>query len=194
MNGEKLREARKGAGLTQDELASQLGINRSTISKYESGIIDPPVSQLKKIQEILRVDWKSLVDDYDSSDCYYEVDYDQMYDCLDDYIAHGNSPRVLHNADFALLNLLRAKYGHAESKLVIGKIGESRYFLVNPNAWCDNTFILTEKKFQALKTAVYECLGTLIALIDPDSRPEEEVYNEILSGLDSKQEPTPHDE
>jgi len=35
--GGKLRELRNGAKLTQEELAKKLGVNRNTISNYESG-------------------------------------------------------------------------------------------------------------------------------------------------------------
>ncbi len=41
--------------MTQDELAQFLGINRATLSKYESGIIDPPTSQLQRIADALGV-------------------------------------------------------------------------------------------------------------------------------------------
>ena len=48
-----IRKARKKAGITQDGLASLLGINRATVSKYESGQIEPSLSQLGKIAKAL---------------------------------------------------------------------------------------------------------------------------------------------
>ena len=48
-----IRKARKKAGITQDGLASLLGINRATVSKYESGQIEPSLSQLGKIAKTL---------------------------------------------------------------------------------------------------------------------------------------------
>lgn len=56
----KLREARKAAGITQEQLALALNINRATISKYENGTIDIPVQQAKAISRILGIDWKEL--------------------------------------------------------------------------------------------------------------------------------------
>lgn len=43
-----LKDARKKAGLTQEELARILGVSHVTISKYESGTITLPVNQAKK--------------------------------------------------------------------------------------------------------------------------------------------------
>ncbi len=62
MNFPKLRIARKKAGITQEELAAKLGINRATISKYENGSIEPSVSQLQKIAIELNVDVYDLID------------------------------------------------------------------------------------------------------------------------------------
>lgn len=57
----KIREARKNAGLTQDQLAKTLGINRATLSRYESGEIDPPISQIQKISQALNVSINDLL-------------------------------------------------------------------------------------------------------------------------------------
>ncbi len=50
-----IRKARKDAGLTQEELASRIGVNRATLSKYENGDIEPSISQLTKIAEALDI-------------------------------------------------------------------------------------------------------------------------------------------
>lgn len=55
MASNKIRELRKAAGLTQEQLSARLGINRATLSKYESGDIDPPTSQLQAIAAALGV-------------------------------------------------------------------------------------------------------------------------------------------
>ena len=63
-----IREARRAKKMTQDELAKRLEhdydlkINRATLSKYESGKIDPPVKHLKKIAAALSLtSWTDLV-------------------------------------------------------------------------------------------------------------------------------------
>lgn len=41
MIGQRLKEIRKSKGVTQDELAELLGVQKTTISSYESNKIDP---------------------------------------------------------------------------------------------------------------------------------------------------------
>lgn len=55
MLGDRLREARKKSKLTQEALANLIGVKRSVISKYESGAIEPSITQLEKIASALDV-------------------------------------------------------------------------------------------------------------------------------------------
>lgn len=48
-----IRNARKAAGMTQEELAQKIGVNRATLSKYESGQIIPNIAQCHKIAQAL---------------------------------------------------------------------------------------------------------------------------------------------
>lgn len=51
----RLKEARKAAGLTQDQLAAECGLATITIRQYELGKRQPRYETLAKIAEILRV-------------------------------------------------------------------------------------------------------------------------------------------
>lgn len=55
MKQNRIREVRKEVGMTQEQLAKVLGINRATLSRYESGDIDPPSSQFYRIADALGV-------------------------------------------------------------------------------------------------------------------------------------------
>ena len=48
-------KAREERGITQQELADRIGVNRETVSKYESGKVDIPFSKLVAIQKALDV-------------------------------------------------------------------------------------------------------------------------------------------
>lgn len=61
MLGENIQNVRKAKNLTQESLASELEINRATLSKYESGTIEPPLSVLQRIANILSVPMSYLL-------------------------------------------------------------------------------------------------------------------------------------
>ncbi len=52
---EKLQELRKGKGLTQEELAKELYVSRTAISKWESGRGYPSIDSLKEIARFFKV-------------------------------------------------------------------------------------------------------------------------------------------
>lgn len=54
--GDRLREARLQKGLTQEQLAQQIGVAKSTLTGYEKGNREPDVFKIKKILEALDVD------------------------------------------------------------------------------------------------------------------------------------------
>lgn len=60
---DKLKEARKNAGLTQVELAEKLCVSRQAITKWESGKGIPDVENLKNIANVLNVSIDFLLDD-----------------------------------------------------------------------------------------------------------------------------------
>ena len=71
--GPEIKAARKAKGLTQADFAKALGLNRATISKYESGIVEPSVKQLKKMADVLGIQWYLLVP-ADNKEVYVNAD------------------------------------------------------------------------------------------------------------------------
>jgi transcriptional regulator with XRE-family HTH domain len=59
-----MTELREGFGLTRLEMAKKLGVNKSTITRYESGNMNPTIEMLLKIREIfgVTIDWITGVD------------------------------------------------------------------------------------------------------------------------------------
>lgn len=53
--GEKIKDARKSKGMSQDDLADKLGVNRVSISNYEKGKNNPTHNNLLKLSAILGV-------------------------------------------------------------------------------------------------------------------------------------------
>ena len=60
--GEKIKLLRKRNGVSQEELATMLKINRNYLSRIETGKSEPTSGVLKHIAEIFSVDLNSLLD------------------------------------------------------------------------------------------------------------------------------------
>ncbi|MER2081538.1 MAG: helix-turn-helix transcriptional regulator [Ruminococcus sp.] len=52
---ENLVRLRKATGMTQQQVAEKLGINRTTYTKYETGVTEPSFEMLLRISELLGV-------------------------------------------------------------------------------------------------------------------------------------------
>lgn len=53
MDFSRIRRARKAANMTQVELSNAVGLDRATISKYESGVIEPAITKLSVISDAI---------------------------------------------------------------------------------------------------------------------------------------------
>lgn len=60
--GDRIKEARKTAGLTQTQLAEKIGVATITIRQYELGKRQPRIEQLRKIASALGLYISDLVD------------------------------------------------------------------------------------------------------------------------------------
>lgn len=61
--GEKLKEARKNIGLSQEELAEIIGVSRAAVAKWESNKGLPDIENLKTVAKLLDVSTDYLLDD-----------------------------------------------------------------------------------------------------------------------------------
>lgn len=61
--GKKIREARKQAGLSQEQLAEKMGVSRSAVAKWETDKGLPDVENLKILARLLGVSVDYLLDD-----------------------------------------------------------------------------------------------------------------------------------
>lgn len=55
-----LKMLRAGANLTQEEVAEQLGVATSTLSKWENGKSFPDVPEIKKIEKFYNVGYSDI--------------------------------------------------------------------------------------------------------------------------------------
>ena len=66
--GEKIREARKRCGLSQEQLAEKLCVSRSAIAKWETDKGMPDVGNLKMLSRLLNVSVDHLLDEGETAD------------------------------------------------------------------------------------------------------------------------------
>ena len=58
----RLRELRNKSGLTQNEIASKLGVSGQTILNWENGIYEPKINQLIQLADLFGVSIDYLVE------------------------------------------------------------------------------------------------------------------------------------
>lgn len=61
--GEKMKEARKEAGISQEQLAEKMSVSRSAIAKWETNKGIPDINNLKVLAQLLDVSMDYLLDD-----------------------------------------------------------------------------------------------------------------------------------
>lgn len=60
---DRLREARKKRGYTQESLAEQIGVKKSTVNGYEKGNSEPDMEKMSALMKVLGVDANYLLQD-----------------------------------------------------------------------------------------------------------------------------------
>lgn len=65
--GARIRAARRGAALTQAELAAALGVEPITVSRWERGVTSPSLPRLRRIAELTETTVGDLVQAPDPS-------------------------------------------------------------------------------------------------------------------------------
>lgn len=107
--GEKIKQLRKSKGISQEELASMLKINRNYLSRIETGKSEPTSSILKNIAEIFSIDLNSLLD---------ITDEDKNTDKVK-YIV--DNCRYLHEKDLdfivRIMSIMREEYVKINTKI-----------------------------------------------------------------------------
>ncbi len=73
---ENLKKLRKDKNLSQQQIANELNIKRSTYSNWESGQVMPSVDTLRKICDTFGVHISQLLDDYNHFDIFLDLNRD----------------------------------------------------------------------------------------------------------------------
>lgn len=103
MIGEKIKELRLQKNLTQKELASKIFVTKSTISKWESGVVEPSVEMLRHLSNFFGVPIEYFVSNKDTS-IFGSADYIKHIDELKAKRAIPKKMRIiLHSLSIFIL-------------------------------------------------------------------------------------------
>lgn len=62
--GDRLRKARRSAGLSSADLAERIGVSRNTVSNYENGRVKPRRAALRRWAEVTGLSLDELLGEY----------------------------------------------------------------------------------------------------------------------------------
>ena len=63
--GKRLKQYRVACGITQEQISDKLNVNRSTYTKYETGVSEPSFEILSRIVSIFGTDFNSVLGEKD---------------------------------------------------------------------------------------------------------------------------------
>lgn len=94
---DKLKMYRENKKMTQKEIAEILGVEPATISKYESGMIEPNIESLKKLSDVFEV----TIDDIVKSDKKFDINEINILEILKEQKDMKLKSNLYHNTQIA---------------------------------------------------------------------------------------------
>ena len=174
--GQRIKEARKKAGMTQTELAEKLNIPFQSVSQWERNLRNPKYETLQRIAQVLDTSVSDLMD----------VTWEDAPSVLKTKLTDGESDPVvrlvtIEQCVFAILGEL---YKSTNEKMIFNSAGygHHRYYVVGQ---VPKTFILKTEDIRLLTRWVTDTLkASMPALIEQlmDNRSEEEFVAEMMEG------------
>jgi transcriptional regulator with XRE-family HTH domain len=126
---EKLQELRKSKGMTQEELAAELFVSRTAISKWEQGRGYPSLDSLKEISRFFSVS----IDDLICSEEIISAAADEKKECMDKYIS-----MICNTLDiFLVLLLFLPVFGNGTNS----PASVSLYAITGISTWIKTLFV-----------------------------------------------------
>lgn len=108
---DKIMNLRKQQGMSQEELAHQLGISRQSVSKWESGASIPDLDKILKLSDLFGVST-----DYLLKDEIEEISYSESSASLDENI----DSEIVRNVSVEEANAFMDLYEKASKKIALG--------------------------------------------------------------------------
>ncbi len=78
--GDRIKAARKEAGMTQKELGAALGISFQAVAQWENNLRNPKVETVLKIAKVLNIDPQRLLLQYGYTELYSNVETASLFE------------------------------------------------------------------------------------------------------------------
>lgn len=162
--GEKIRQVRKGLGLTQEQLAKKCGVATITIRQYETGKREPRYEQIRIIARAMNI----------PENAFFSAEW---YNYSEEYLKLEKSVKLFEGIICALEEI----YGVVKAKEVKHESGLCQLYWVVGHA--PNTFVLYDTDIKAISKSVQSSLPALVEHMG-DKRNEGEIVKEMLTEMD----------
>lgn len=167
--GNKIKKYRKAKGLTQKQLAKEIDVTASTVTKYENESLEPNIETTKKIANALNISLDALTKN--PSDLFLNISMDDFLktsnltkeECLD------LCEKIINAKDYNDLVELETKYENNDIVLDFLKEKSPLYKLA-----CDNVFSSMQpvvpklqklaKEFNNIDTLIKELLNNPLVI------------------------------
>jgi len=178
LNGERIKELRKKAGLTQEELAKRAGVSQPLIAKIEGGKVDPRVSTIKKILAVLTSEEKDVirVSDIMTKDVITVEYHDKIHIAVDKMkksgvsqlpvLANGRPVGAIEEADITRLLWKNLENPKKIYSMEIGEVLGTMYPMVPPDTSIDVAVDLLAKGHNAILVVSEGKLIGIVTKID----------------------------
>ena len=163
--GRKIRELRKKAGISQNELGKRLQISQQQIAQYESGKRAPKIETVEKIARALGVSVACIMEEFSM----------EQYEKTEEYRTTAKTV----NAYNGIIAIVKEIYGDVVEKSIDEEYGESFYYLVGAE---NQKFVLYEDDINQLLEYVKTSIPFVIDGLK-DTRPEQVIIDEIKADL-----------
>ncbi|CAH0417176.1 helix-turn-helix transcriptional regulator [Periweissella fabaria] len=168
----RLKECREKAGLSQQQLATELGITRQAVSLYEQGKREPKLDVIRKMSDILNVGVFYLLGEHDQ-------DNDNTNKTFDDVVAE---PTALAERAFPTV-----KFNNLDVKFETGLLLETMQSVLGKTKK-----IGMSGKYKEKNVIIFELLTELVCYLDDEEYDEEHYSDPVIEMFDGLEDLAVH--
>lgn len=153
--GEKLKFARKNAGLTQEQLAEKLLVSRQAVTKWEADKGMPDIENLKRLSKLLNISIDFLLDSEENIDL--SVIREEIN--LDDY-TYVRKFKGRWNKKAGKKNIFLNGIKNADKEFYLVNQSDKQFFIIVTDEFIESRQLaekITDKRFSIGNFSFVDC-------------------------------------